>query len=98
MPLSSFVTFHADTRRILYADMSSGSVLNSEVRSTSAPEGDCVELIDTIQTKVRGLPKKRQQEVLDFVEFLLLRNQSDSVRALETRLARASGCGDGPVG
>jgi hypothetical protein len=34
------------------------------------------ELLQTIQTKVRSLPPERQQQVLDFVEFLAQKTQS----------------------
>jgi Protein of unknown function (DUF2281) len=39
--------------------------------ATIAPD-----LLQTIQTKVRSLPPERQQEVLDFVEFLAQKTQS----------------------
>lgn len=48
-----------------------------------------MELIDRIESRMRRLPKTRQQEVLDFVEFLLTKNSGNGERAEERFLARA---------
>jgi hypothetical protein len=40
-------------------------------------------LIEKLQSDMQKLPKDRQQEVLDFVEFLLAKSEQDAARQEE---------------